>query len=248
MSSHALIGSYVAEGPVGSRRLRPPLDDLDRNELAVLRWLLWRFNDKTRSCVPSDADIALGTGLSARSTERARIGLRKRGLIDWRERRTGGKRGSNEYDLTASLTVCEGGQPDRLAVWEAELTDKNAAANRQNGAELPDRLAEESNGSKKEKEKEKALPLLFSEGNGKQQQPTDLSVYDEEVKAAEVLSPLVRTQALAEHGEMRRDLERLEHQFSANPSPHTERAIETQRVEIGNLEGEHPDLFGGVAA
>jgi len=150
MSVKALIASYKAEGPIEDRHLTAPLDDLDRNELAVARWLLWRHNDKTGECTPSDRDLAVGTGLSARSVERARKGLRGRKLLDWRERRTGGKRGSNEYDLTAILTVCRSGQPDSSSLSAAEqpdslseLTDKTAGANRQNGAPQPDRLAGE---------------------------------------------------------------------------------------------------------
>jgi hypothetical protein len=139
MSVKALLASFKAEGPLEERRLPSPLDDLDRNELAVARWLLWRHNDKTGECTPSDRDLAIGTGLSARSVERARKSLRDRGLISWRERRAAGKRGSNEYELTAILTVCSPEQPDNLS----EQTDKSVGANRQNGAPQPDRLAEE---------------------------------------------------------------------------------------------------------
>lgn len=160
MSVKALMASYKAEGPLEERRLPSPLDDLDRNELAVARWLLWRYNDRSGECTPSDRDLAIGTGLSPRSVERARRCLRDRGLIDWRERRAAGKRGSNEYDLTAILTVCDPGQPDSSSVSEAELTDnlteltaKTVGANRQNGAPQPVRLAEEQQHGELEGEK-----------------------------------------------------------------------------------------------
>jgi hypothetical protein len=145
------MGSYITEGPVGDRRLRPPFDDLDRNELAVLRWLLWRYNEKGGRCMPSDADIAVGTGISPRSIERARTGLRKRGLIKWQERRVGGKRGSNEYDLHAALSVCDPELHANLTCRKAELHDKTAGATRQDDPELHAVLAEESKGSSKEK-------------------------------------------------------------------------------------------------
>jgi hypothetical protein len=147
MSVHALLATFKTEGSIENRRLRPPLDDLDRNELAVLRWLLWRLQDD--GCHPSDADVKAGTGLALRSIERARNGLRDRGLITWREGRARGKRGSNEYDLTATLAVCLSEQTAKLA----ELPAKSDPTNRQTGGDQTAKLAEDKKNREVEEEK-----------------------------------------------------------------------------------------------
>lgn len=170
MSVNALIATYKTLGSIEDRRLRPPLDDLSGSELAVVRWLLWRLQDD--GCHPSDADIAVGTGLSSRSIRRARIGLRDRGLIKWEERRSAGKRSSNTYDLTAILSACASELPDK----SAQLPDKSASTNGQIGPELPDKMAEEKkNREVEEEKKEEAAAAAAS-----------LSDFDEDRLVAEV--------------------------------------------------------------
>ncbi len=238
MSVDLLVWSYRSHGPIEDRRLYPPFDALDRNELAVVRWLLWRFNGDGGKCNPSAADIEVGTGLAARTIHRAKQGLRSKGLISWREGRSGGKRGSCQYDLSAIWAVC-----DDLSAKKAELSAKRERANGQKRSELSVNLAEEKNNREKEEEKE-----------GEKKSPADaadLSVSNSEDEkggdflssSPPVLPPSVRDEnrRLAELGSVEAELAALRKQLpklSGVSLGRSEAACEQLEADRRSLAGE----------
>lgn len=184
MSTRLLFESFQTEGDLGDRRLVPPLDRLGPSELAVLRWLRWRFNEQTGRCDPSDVDIAAGTGLSGRTVRRARESLKAAGLIDWTGTRKGGHRGSNAY----VLNLPDDNQPDTMSVSQPDATsgsdahqpDTVAAPTGQRCPDLPatqpDTVAGEQHRTTQEEQKEEKErnplpnPTPAGKGNSKAEQ------------------------------------------------------------------------------
>jgi hypothetical protein len=148
MSYRLLARSHETTGELGGeRKLIAPFCELPKHELAVVRWLLWRYNDQTGECKPSDEDIAAGSALSEKTCTRARAALKRRGLIDWQERRSGGKRTSNGYRLAdCLLTDTESVSPPELGDTESELPDILSPSNGQTGRPLTDTESEELKG------------------------------------------------------------------------------------------------------
>lgn len=223
MSVDFLLRSFKTLGDLEHRQLCPPFDSMDRNELAVVRWLLWRYNDQGGKCNPSDADIAAGTGLSDRVIRRARTSLRQRYLLSWEEGRSGGKRASNAYDLTAIWAACVD-----LSADMADLPAKNVRATGQNAQELPAVSAEEKKGLEAKGEEENELkpvadaPGLSQDFNEERKQQRQAAL--EQQREADRRSD---EEALAD----------LEAQLATTRYPdHTQRAIDSLREKLGGVE------------
>jgi hypothetical protein len=246
MSVDLLLRSFKTLGDIEERRLCPPFDLMDRNELAVVRWLLWRFNDQGGKCNPSDADIAAGTGLSDRVIRRSRNALRERGLIDWQEGRSSGRRGSNSYDLTAIWAACRD-----LTADMAELPANKATTTGQNAQSQPAVLAEEKKGNYEGKgEKENELkPVADAPGADPDFQEEDEERSGSGLSVSSMGGPRsTAAQAAVERREDEEELAKLEAQLERSRKPElTAQAIADVRARLNVTDG-HIESGDEVAA
>ncbi len=243
MSLTGLIAAYrTTPGDIENRRLLPPFEGLNSNELEVIRWLLWRLNDDSGQCIPSDADITIGTHLSEKTVQRARKGLREKGLIDWTERRYRGRRTSNSYsfpglDLSVSMTGSKSA-PDDLSVNLGSQEVNATPPSRQNHPDLPVTVTEEIEGKNKtdEKEGEKKAPPNPPGGFSLQQQNSNDNGHVPPASLPAPSSGSVVQAAQIEQQRVEENLRVLEAQREQKPGHGpTERAIDTERQRLSEL-------------
>jgi hypothetical protein len=207
-------------------------------------WLAW----------PSQALLAGELGLSDRQLRRKLTCLKEVG--DIRETGEIKGRGIKVFEITlrprsedvSSVDEADPPSEDRSDPTRVDETDRGRIrpADRTDPVTTPDIFGHDPGRIRPPEPGEPNEPELKPEvtrAPAREATPAVDGRYDEEVKAAEVPSPLVRNQILAEHRGLCSDLELLEKQHREKPRDRTQRAITDQRSELERFEAEHRDLF-----
>lgn len=202
MSTRLLWTSYETVGDIEDRRLVAPFGQLSSSELAVLRHLLWRLNDETGRCNPSDVDIAAGTALCEKTVRTARSSLRKKGLIDWKPVRKEGRRAPNDYTISQAVTVTGRGGAQTVNIPRQAVNGGGSGGKW--GPLQAVAVTEEHRSKNKEenKEEEQVFPSGF-------EKPTSLPANEQQLRqrVEEAVEALEDLEAEAENPKRRRAVE-----------------------------------------